>query len=242
MAVLGSALLVSAGVAGALALGSGSAAASQPDQSGKSITVSANGQVEATPDQAIVRVAVTATGDDSTAVREELASGAESLRSALEAYGIASEDIRTAHYDIREERERTSEGTETRGYRGVHAFEITLADTEAAGEVIDLAVDNGADTVNGVSFTLSEEKREELHNEALTKAMENARNRADTLAAAGSVSVTGVHTIVSADTNYRGYRVEAAYASAGGDAGTSIQSGPVTVTADVRVTYNATAA
>ena len=84
LAVLGSALLVSAGVRGALMLGSGPASASQPDQSQKSITVSANGEIEATPDQAIVQVAIVATGNDSTAVREELASDAQSMRTALE--------------------------------------------------------------------------------------------------------------------------------------------------------------
>ncbi|WP_232700391.1 SIMPL domain-containing protein [Halobacterium wangiae] len=241
LAVLGSALLVSAGVAGALMLGSGSASASQPDRSQKSISVSADGEIEATPDQAVVRVAILATGEDSTTVREELATDAESMRTALEEYGLDSEDVRTAHYDIRQERERTPEGTEMGDYRGVHAFEITLDDTDAAGEVVDVAVENGADQVNGVSFTLSDDTREELHNEALTEAMSNARDRADTLAAAGDLSVTEVHTIVSTETRYHDYRVETAYASAAGDS-TSIEAGAVTVTANVRVTYNATTA
>lgn len=241
-AVLAASLLVAAGVAGAIALGSSPAAAGGPSDTGKSITVSASGQIEATPDQAVVRVAITATGDNSTAVREELAADTETLRSALTDYGIPSEHIRTAHYDIRQERERTRDGVERGQYRGVHAFEITLEDTEAAGEVIDLAVDNGADTIHGVSFTLSDEKREQLHNDALEKAMANAETRADTLASAGELSVTGVHTIVSADTNYHAYRTETAYVAAdSAGASTSVESGPVTVTADVRVTYNATA-
>ncbi|MFB6072869.1 MAG: SIMPL domain-containing protein [Halobacterium sp.] len=245
LAVLGTALLVSAGVAGALALGSGAAAAGQPtqaDQPGKSITVSATGQIEATPNQAVVRVAVTATANNSTAVREELATDVAAVKSALQGAVQASTnlDVRTAHYDIRQERERTPKGVRRGPYRGVHALEITVDNTDAAGEVIDVAVSNGADTVNGVSFTLSDEKRENLHNEALTKAMQNARNRANTLASEGSLDVTGVHTIVSANTNYHSYRVETAYASAGGG-GTSIESGPVTVTASVRVSYNATA-
>lgn len=241
-AVLAAALLVAAGVTGAVLLGSGPAAAGPSAPGEKSITVSAAGQIEATPDQAIVRVAITASGNDSTAVREELASETQSLQAALEEYGIPAEHVRTAHYDIRQEREHTSEGVKTLGYRGVHAFEITINDTDAAGEVIDLAVNNGADTVNGVSFTLSDEKREQLHNDALEKAMANAETRANTLASAGDLSVTGVHTIVSADTQYRAYRTETAYVTASVDsAGTSVQAGPVTVTANVRVTYNASA-
>lgn len=240
IAVLGSALLVTAGVAGALALSSGSASAGQAAPSQQSITVSADGEVEAQPDQAIVRVAVSATGDNSTAVRDEIASQSQSMRAALEEYGLDSDAIRTAHYDIRQERKRTPEGTEYGQYHGMHAFEITVDDTDAAGEVLDVAVNNGADRVMGVSFTLSEEKREDLYQDALTKAMANAETRAQTLADAGDLTVTGTHTIVSTDTRYRAYETEAvAYA---GDAagGTSIESGAVTVTADVRVAYNAT--
>jgi uncharacterized protein YggE len=241
-AVLVAGLLVAAGVAGAVTLGAGPAAASQPTES-KSITVSASGDVEATPDQAVVSVAVTATGNDSTAVREELAADVEAVREALAEYGVPDDGVRTAHFDIRQERQRTPDGVERGDYRGVHALEITTGDTEAAGELIDLAVDNGADTVNGVSFTLSDEKREELHNDALEAAMANADTRADTLAVASDLSVTGVHSIHSADTSHYAYRTEAAYLGANGAAAssTSIESGPVTVSADVRVTYNATA-
>lgn len=242
MAVLASALLVTAGVAGALALGSGSASAGQAGPSEQSITVSADGEVEAQPNQAVVRVAMTATGENSTSVRDEIATQAAQMRDALDEYGLDSDAVRTAHFNIRQERERTSEGTEYSEYRGMHAFEITVNDTEAAGEVLDVAVNNGADRVMGVSFTLSEEKRETLYQDALEKAMANAETRANTLAAAGDLSVTETHSIVSTDTRYRAYETEAvAYA---GDAagGTSIESGSVTVSADVRVAYNATAA
>ncbi|WP_089649643.1 SIMPL domain-containing protein [Halobacterium hubeiense] len=244
LAVLGTALVVTAGVAGALTLGSGSATAGQAAPDEQSITVSADGTVEASPDQAVVRVAVTATGNDSSAVRDEIAERAETMQSALESSGVPSENVRTAHFDIRQERERTGDGIERGQYVGTHAFEITVEDTDSAGEVIDTAVNNGADRVDGVSFTLSDEKRESLYQDALTNAMGNAETRADTLADAGGLSVTDTHTIVSTNTDYRAYRVESAALSAGAAAasGTSVESGPVTVTADVRVTYNATVA
>ncbi|MFB6271081.1 MAG: SIMPL domain-containing protein [Halobacterium sp.] len=241
IAVLASALLVTAGVAGALALSSGSASAGEAAPSEQSITVSADGEVEAQADQAVLRVAVTATGENSTAVRDRIASQSDSMRSALEEYGLDSEAIRTAHYDIRQERKERPDGTDSGQYRGVHAFEITVNDTERAGEVLDVAVNNGADRVMGVSFTLSDEKREALYQDALTEAMANAETRASTLAEAGGLSVTETHSVVSTNTRYHAYEAEAvAYAS--GSAGTSIESGPVTVTANVRVVYNATTA
>ncbi|WP_232687077.1 SIMPL domain-containing protein [Halobacterium zhouii] len=243
LAVLGAALMVTAGVVGGLTLGAGNAAAASANGD-KSVTVSTSGEIEAAADQAIVRVAVTATGNDSNAVRQEIAADVESLRAALQEYGLSSADIRTAYYDISQVRERTPEGMEAGEYRGTHAFELTVNNTSAAGEVIDVAVSNGADQVDGVSFTLSDEKRSQLYNEALTKAMGNARTQAETLAMAGDISITGVHTIVSSETHYRPYALEtAAMTSAAGDsASTSVQPGPVMVTASVQVTYNATSA
>lgn len=242
LAVLATALLVTAGVAGALTLGSGSASAGQTAPSEQSITVSANGEVEAQPDQAVVRVAVTATGEDSTTVRNEIGEKSDSVRNALAEYGLESDAIRTAHFDIRQERERTKEGTEYGNYRGVHAFEITVNDTDNAGEVVDLAVDNGADRVMGVSFTLSDEKREDLYQDALAEAMDNAETRANTLAEAGDLSVTETHSIISTNTRHRAYQTETVAYAGDSAGGTSIESGSVTVSADVRVAYNATSA
>lgn len=244
LAIIGTILLVTAGVVGAMTVGAGPTPESQSTDSGKSIIVSATGEIKATPDQAVVRVAVTATGTDANAVRKELAVDAAMLRDALAEYGITDAQIRTAYFHIFERHIRTPKQMETGKvqYRGTHAFSITVNDTSAVGEVIDIAVQNGADRVMGVTFTLSEEKRDHIYNLALREAMENAENRAQTLADAGNLSITGVYTIVETNSYYTPYRVAVASAKASGDAGTSIDSGPVTVSASVSVTYNATAA
>ncbi|MCF2164581.1 SIMPL domain-containing protein, partial [Halobacterium salinarum] len=67
------AVLVVAGIAGATALGMGPASADTHTTDSKAITVSAAGTVDATANQAVIDVAVTASGNDSTAVRESLA-------------------------------------------------------------------------------------------------------------------------------------------------------------------------
>jgi hypothetical protein len=238
-------LLLTAGCSTSLAP---SSAAASPDTAGespaKSISVAASGVAETSPDQAVVSVAIVATGDDASTVRERLATNASDLREALADAGIDSDQIRTEHYDIqREHREpRPTTGGEERAepqYRGFHAFEITLSDTTKAGEVIDAAVGSGADRVEDVRFTLSEEKRRQLRQDALEDAMTNARSQADTLASEADLSVDGVHSVSTTERRYRAYETAVAAADAGGG-GTAIDSGPVTVTTQVSVTYNAT--
>lgn len=230
-------MLVTAGCAG-LATSQPAAQAEQATTGDSTIRVATSGQVEAQPDQAILRISVVATGDSANAVREAVAANASAMRQALREAGVSDDQIRTAYYDIsRAHRERKTGAGQ---YRAIHAFRITVSDTSRVGELIDVAVTNGADRVDGVQFTLSEEKRRELRKDALREAMTNARSQADVLASAANLTITEATRVQTGHVQVRPYRVQ--YESARAvSASTSVESGPVTVTAQVVVTYNATA-
>jgi uncharacterized protein YggE len=233
VAVVLGAVVATAGVAGAVAFSSDANGAAESGD-GRTVEVGASGAVEADPDQAVLRVAVVARSPDVAAARQQLADNVSAMRSALADAGVADDQIRTAHYDIGEDHRPENRERE---YRAIHAFEITLSDVDRVGPVIDTAVANGADRVDGVEFTLSEDRRRQLRRQALDDAMDNARAQADTIAGKAGLSITGVHAASTVDVDARPYRTEAAMA---GDAGgTAIESGPVTVTAQVQVVYNA---
>lgn len=231
-------LVILAGCAG---LG-GSNAAPDTSSEGRKITVDAAGQVEAEPDQAVLRVAVEATADGASTARERLAKNVSRMKSALAEIGVTDEQITTVHYDLdKRHRRPTREGERSEPqYRAMHAFEITLSDINKTGEVIDTAISNGATSVDNVQFTLSRETRLELRQQALQDAMANARTEANVIASSANLSITGVGSVSTVQVRVSPHR-EVALASAGGDGGTSIESGPVTVTAQVIVSYNASA-
>ncbi|MFC7167035.1 SIMPL domain-containing protein [Halospeciosus flavus] len=208
---------------------------------GPTVTVSATGQISAEPDQAIVRVAVVETATDPNAARTQLAENVSAMREALREMGIGDDQVQTAHFDISQDyRQQPDQPTR---YRAIHAFEVTLNDTSRVGAVIDTAVENGATRVDGVQFTLSDAKRQQLHDEALAAAMDRADGRASALAGEANLSITGVSAVQSADASVRPYRAETAMLAAGSAGGaTSVESGPVTVSAHVTVVYNATSA
>lgn len=204
----------------------------------RTISVSGDGSASAKPDEAVVTVAVVAEGDDTQAIRRELANESSALRTALNYASVAGDQISTVDYRITEphRREKTGDGPT---YRGVHSFEIRLDQTNATGGVIDAATDSGAE-VTGVRFTLSEDTRTQLRDEALQNAMSDARRQADTLAAAGDLQISGVASIDASNRNYSPVRYEAATADAAGGSSTTIETGDVSVSVDVRVVYNAT--
>lgn len=239
-------LVVLAAVAGAgvvVALDGSTAQASpvdQPNASSQTITVSASGDANAQPDTAEVRVAVEATHADAATARTAVAENISDVRDALAEMGIDDEQIRSSDYRIYEDRRdprSTSEDSETT-YRARHVLTIDVEETDQVGTVIDTAVDAGATSVHDVRFGLSENTRQELQNEALENAMSDARGQASTLAASADLEITGVASVETADRRIprTTYVMEAAAADG---ASTDISTGPVTVSAQVTVTYNA---
>jgi len=91
--------------------------------------------------------------------------------------------------------------------------------------------------VSGVAFTLSEERRAELRQEALTLAVENARTDAETMAAAAGVSVGEVRSLSTSNSFGPVYPVEYARADDTSGGQTVVEPGDVSVTASASVVY-----
>jgi len=197
--------------------------------------------VTAPPDVALVRVAVVATGDTAERTRSRVADNVSNMRSALSDSDVADDQIRTVYFDISEIRDPRGNATGAEEYRAVHAFEIELdvgADGlgERAGAIIDTAVRNGANQVDGVQFTLVDDTRRELRTRALERAIDDARTDADVVAGAADRTVTGVRSISVSSDGVIGPDVRLD-GNGGGGADTVIDPGPVRVSATVSVTY-----
>ncbi|GAB3672400.1 SIMPL domain-containing protein [Halopiger thermotolerans] len=204
----------------------------------REITVSASGEVESEPDKAIVSVGVEARGETAEAVTDELATGAERLRQAFTDLEIPEENVEEGRYRVGPAPSRDGE---SEGFRGTHSFEVTLEDVERVGEVIDAAVEAGADDVGHVNFTLQEETRDQLRKEALDQALANADDEAAYIADNRGVELAGTKSVTTGDVNVHAVSHDVAYsteaAGNGGAPPTEIDAEPVTVSASVTVTY-----
>lgn len=235
--VVVAALVLIAGCSAPLQVGTGTATA-ETDSAGTDRTVSTTGVGEATAeaDLAVVTVAVTARGDSADAVREAVAADTARMRDALRAAGVEEDAVRTVSFRLSPRSAVDESGTRSpAGYEAVHAFSIETT-PDAAGEVVDTAIGNGASEVYGVAFTLSDDARADLREQALERAMADSRADADVVAAAADLSVTGVRSVSIGGDYGPIYAVRESAADAGG-AGTQFDAGPVTVHATVDVTY-----
>lgn len=220
----------------------------QQGEQGSTITVAGHGSVEAEPDAATLRLTVAAEGDSPEVVRNRLSRNVSTAREALIAFGLDEEQLRSEEFRIREnyraEREPDAGHPE---YIGEHRLVVELNDTDAVGPAIDAAVESAPVRVDGVTFGLSEQRREQLREEALTEAVETARDEAELVASAEDLTVRSAEHIRTDRVNVRTARGSvvqeaAATATPADDGGsTRVESDEVSVTASVTVVYNATA-
>jgi len=205
----------------------------------RTVAVAGTGEVDASPDAAVVRLSVTARGPDAANVSDEIAAGASQLRDTLADFGVPEEDVQTQHYNIHQDR-RPDNGNGEPVYVGEQSFEVTLEDVDEVGSLIDAAVDGGADDVGGVRYTLSSERRDEVRDDAIRTAVEDARGEAAVIADSTNLQLGGVQRAASRETSVNPYHAEVAMAADGGG-GTTVDPQDVTVSATVEVTFAATA-
>lgn len=208
------------------------------DTAATQISVAGRGEVSAEADLAEIRISVTSLADTADAARQDVAARVNNVTAALVEAGVPEDAIQTTSFSITPEYDYSGESRELVGYRAVHAFSIEVA-PDMAGQVIDVSVASGADTVNSVTFTLSDETRTELRRQALARAVNDARSDADAVAGAANLTITGVERI---DVGQTVVPFEATVREAGVGDETTLRPGPVTVSADVSVTYRAESA
>jgi len=200
--------------------------------SDRTLTFTGSGDVELQPDTAIVGVSVHGDGassDDAQAVAsDKMKAILQALRS-LDSVHIADADLETQGVN-------TSPDWEHEGrFISDQSLSVTIHDPARAGEVMAAATQAGADSVNGPSFSLAEQSA--AYRDALRSALADARSKADAAAAAMSVHILGTTTI-SENSGGGGPIMYAA--DAAGKAASSappVQIGPVTVSAQVTVTF-----
>jgi len=125
--------------------------------SSQGVTVQATGTVNVVPDGVSFNFAVSVLAQSSETAMAEASATAELVRAALDAAGVAKDDIATQNVSVYPEYASSTMGTQTlSGYRAQQVFTVTLRDTAKAGEVVDSVIAAGGNAlqVYGVTPTL----------------------------------------------------------------------------------------
>lgn len=206
----------------------------------REISVQGKGEVEAKPDIAKITLGVT-TGAQSSAkiATDMLAQKFDAVVKAVKAKNVDEEDIKTTNLSVNPVYDYSNGQQTIRGYEASESIEVKIRDLDKVGEIVTTATQQGVNQVGGISFEI--DSPENLQEQAQTKAIDDARERAERLAKALGANLGRVKTFVT-DNGDRGVPVpmyaELKAAGQGGDnAVPPVQAGINTVTATVTVTF-----
>ena len=203
----------------------------------RTITVVGEGTVAVEPDVAQVQIGVDMTGDTADEARAEVATTMDAIMAALTRLKIPKKDIQTSGFSIFAERPTTPDGLPSDQviYHVSNNVTVTIRDLAKAGDVLEAAIDAGANNIYGVNFSVG--NPDPVMAEARRKASEDALARAQELAALHGVEVGEVVSISEViDGNAVPLESINARFAAGGGVG-QIAPGELEMTARMQVVY-----
>ena len=156
------------------------------------ITVVGSGTARAVPDVADWSFGVQSDAETASAALKAASEATRRIIGALRDEGIAKEDLRTEQVSLYPR--TTDDGRAVIGYSASSTVHATVRDLGKAGSIVDAAVEAGANQIYGPSLRVSDNRAQ--YRAAIEAALDDARARAQALAAKAGVTLGGPVAIV----------------------------------------------
>jgi hypothetical protein len=163
------------------------------------ITVTGTGTVETAPDIATLMIGVTTQGATAAEALAANTAALEAVLARLNTAGIEASDLQTSNLSLNPNWTGYDSAAPTiSGYVASNLLTVRVRKLETLGAVLDAAVADGANTLNGLTFGLADP--EPALNRARTDAVEDARAKAELLARVAGVTLGRLVAIREAGT------------------------------------------
>ena len=197
----------------------------------RTITVVGEGEASGTPDVARTSLGVEVRAASAGEAVREANGRMNAVVAALKNAGIAAKEIRTTDFSVSFERPQ-DQPPRPGQYVVRNVAEVTIRDRDRVGIVLDAALSAGANDVFGVSFSIADPRP--LRAKAREAAAQDARARAEGLARASGVALGPLLSLSEeGGSSPRPVAMRAMSLASG----PPIESGELTVTAQVQAVY-----
>lgn len=208
------------------------------------ISISGVGEVTAAPDTAFVNSGVTSQGATAREALDANTKAMGELIETLKAAGIEARDIQTSGFSVSPNYvysdARDANGYQLppkiNGYQVFNNVNVRVRELAKLGSVLDKAVTVGANTINGVSFSVADPSK--LYDEARKAAFADAKAKAELYAGVAGTELGAIRNIN--ETQGMGspqpYMMKVAADSAG--AAVPIEGGELSYSINVQVTWD----
>ena len=197
----------------------------------QTVTVSGAGETLVSADTAIVSVGVSVRRPTAPQAQSAANEVIAAIRGALEAAGLSEEDINTGFINLYGVYDYTKDVEQIVAYNANSTLAVKVTDMARVGEVIDLAFGAGANTLDYVSFSVSDDtaaRAESLKAAVLAEA-----------AGLGELEIVSIQegNVYSFDSGVNNFSRKVAGNESGMDSPTVVRAAKIGVSASVTVTF-----
>ena len=200
------------------------------------ITTTGSGVVDAVPDMAMISLGVTQEAAEAGAAMQAASEAVRAILDRLEAAGVAPRDVQTDNLSLQPVWLRTNDNAtppRITGFVARNSLNIRVRDLDLLGSVLDQVVQDGANTFNGLRFSLDD--ADPLVAEARAAAVQDAVTKAQQLAEAAGVSLGPILSISEQSGGPRPVMMEMASARMASDV--PVAAGEVSLSAQVTIVF-----
>lgn len=166
-------------------------------ESGGELSVTGTGTIRVPADVAIVSLGVRSVSADVSEMQNDMNTRIAKIREALVEMGIADDDITTGGLSIWANYDYDGDAERFVSYSGQNSLSIVVNNIDMTGDVIDAAFAAGANTLDGVSFSVKDDS--EARDKAYEMAVKDAIHRAFVIVDAANTGIAGIKSISAGD-------------------------------------------
>ncbi len=167
-------------------------------------------EITAQPDLAKISISIITKNQLASKAVEENAQLANTVLKTLLDFGLTEEEMKTSSYRLHSYREWVKVGPQTEEeqiyYQATNEILIQTIQLDTVGNIIDLAVNAGANSINYINFELRDPQKFML--QALTAATTQAQSKAEAIAKGAGVIIKQLYSIKEERTFYAPYRFQ----------------------------------
>lgn len=200
-------------------------------------TVVGEGKATAVPDTASVEIGITVNQNTVAGAQNQANEIINKISSDLKNLGVKEKDIKTTNYSINPNYNFESGKQQVNGYNVSVNLSVKVSPLEKINQVIDIATKDGANNVGGVQFTVNDELKSKLEDQARKQAVDNAKKKAQSLASASGIRLGKIINV--AESNQAPQPIAFMEKSAVGLGGgqTSVEPGQSTISISITLSY-----
>ena len=199
--------------------------------------VTGEGEIAIPPNIATVNLGVMSEGKELIKAQQQNSITMTNIINSLLSQGIPKNLIQTFDYRIESEYDFDQGKQIFRGYKVTHLLKVKIEDLSSVGKIVDTAVQQGANYVANVQFTVK--NKEAVYQQALSAAINNAIQKAQTIA--GTLKVHLFPTPIQVtESNVKGARpfINQPITYVKGITSTEFEPGELTVNASVTAKFH----